>query len=154
MALTTLDAEIINKLFLAKMVEYMHSGELGRDYEEAKKAEEKFGRMRAQQVFVTKDGISPCEDVAEKVAEISTAHREELQQAAPDASIQRSVTKAAPTNAQEIGSGKVVKSIELENTPSKLEIQRLVEDAHEEAPFSQWLKARRERMRIGFRDSL
>ncbi|KAK4957658.1 hypothetical protein LTR10_005625 [Elasticomyces elasticus] len=75
MALTNLDPKILDKLFLAKMVEYVHS------------AEEKFGRMRAQQIFVTQDGMGPCQDVADKVAEISTAHREELQQAASDAGI-------------------------------------------------------------------
>ncbi|KAK3651234.1 hypothetical protein LTR56_002092 [Elasticomyces elasticus] len=94
MALTTLDPKIVNKLFLAKMVEYVHSGELGRDYEEAKKAEEKFGRMRAPQVFVTKDGMSACEDVAEKVVEISSAHREELQNARPSLEEKPRITTA------------------------------------------------------------
>ncbi|KAK5717992.1 hypothetical protein LTR15_008835 [Elasticomyces elasticus] len=88
MALNALDSEIVDKLFPAKMVEYVHSGELGRDYENAKKAEEKFGRMRAPQTFVTEDGMSPCEDITEKVIEIGEKHREELQQAASYGGIQ------------------------------------------------------------------
>ncbi|KAK4901977.1 hypothetical protein LTR27_000877 [Elasticomyces elasticus] len=93
MALRGLEPEIVNKLFLAKMVEYVHSGELGKDYEEAKKATEKFGRMPAQQVFVIGAGMSACEDITEKVAEISTAHREELQNA--------TTASAVESNAQE-----------------------------------------------------
>ncbi|KAK5691106.1 hypothetical protein LTR97_011758 [Elasticomyces elasticus] len=91
MALTTLDPKIVDKLFLAKMVEYVHSGELERDYEEAKEAEEKFGRMRAQQVFVTEDGMSACEDVAEKVVEISSAHQADLQKAVSNSTTQAQV---------------------------------------------------------------
>ncbi|KAK5709107.1 hypothetical protein LTR17_020106 [Elasticomyces elasticus] len=70
MALNNLDPKIVNKLFLARMVEYVHSGELERDYDEAKKAEANFGH------------------IVDKVTQVVEEHQEELQKAAPDAGIQ------------------------------------------------------------------
>ncbi|KAK5733477.1 hypothetical protein LTR17_009722 [Elasticomyces elasticus] len=100
MALTNLDPKIVGKLFLAKMVKYVHSGELNKDYDEAKKAEEKFGRMRAQQVFVTKDGISPCEDIAEVTTTIAEAHQEELQKPTPGIKATAQSTDSQPPTQQ------------------------------------------------------
>ncbi|KAK3621410.1 hypothetical protein LTR56_015986 [Elasticomyces elasticus] len=97
MALTNLDPKIVNILFLAKMVDYVHSGELSKDYEEAKKAEEKFGRMRAQQVFVTSAGMSACEDVAEKVTQIVEEHQEVLQKAEPVVEVKPKITATHET---------------------------------------------------------